>query len=1162
MQKTAYGSLCFPGWDLPWPGKKRSITKTLLVMKLTALLLTVTFLQAYAVGSAQSVTISGKDIPLKQVFSAIKQQTGYVVFYNQEMLSGTKPVSLSVFKMPLNDLLTVVFAEQPVNFLIQDKTIILSRRIAAGKAHSPDEGIAEEPGIQVGGMIRSEDGEFLQGVSIRIKKTGAGTTTNQAGTFVLKLVPENAVLEISMVGYEKVSMTLVRSGEKFRLTTAAKTLYSGEHYTPEGMLFLNLTMKKSLSTLDETQVIAYGRTSKRFSTGSIGTVKGEDIERQPVMNVLQALEGRVPGLNIESTTGNAAAPIKVEIRGRNSLNPNMISEPLYIVDGVPQGVFSTGSYAQTSVNTGFVQAGQTNTDGESPLLYLNPRDIESIDVLKDADATAIYGARGANGVILITTKKGKPGPTRFNLNIDRGKITIPRRMKLLSTEEYLAVRREAFRNDGIKPDIYNAPDLMLWDQQKNTDWQELFFAPGERLSVNAGVSGGVAQTTYGVSASFQSQQELMNQGGKNIRGGLSGNVSHTSLNQKFHFSLQSLLSFMSVDAIRSDNYINTPPNAPDVYTEKGEFNFVPYRGQFGTIFPFTALKQPSESRTTVAANTLRLSYEIISGLKVSVGGGFNFSNNDNAFFRPSASMDPLFGNTSTATFGKSSTSNLLIEPQLQYTAFVGKGNLSVQLGSSLQVASNEGLTTFGMGFSNDNLMRSPNNALLKILTEGSSNYRYNAAFAIINYRWADKYIINLNARRDGSSRFGPGKQFGNFGSVGLAWIATEEKWMKSFLPSWWSFIKLRGSYGVTGSDNVGDYEYLTRWGGAMQQNSPDNIYDYNGTPGFHLMNPVNPDFRWESTTKAEASMSLGFLDDRINLEVAYYRNRSGNQLMQVGTPLYTGFGHVRVNWPALVENSGIEMSLGARIVQKKDWQISANFNIGMNKNKLVDFPGLESSPYADNYVVGQSLNMKYLFHYIGINPVNGDYVFEDHNKDGVVSFANSTIPQSSADDRYVVYDLNPDYVGGFGLQVAYKGFSLYSNFTFKKQLKQDPYYDLNIGAMSNLIIPKEVADNRWRNPGDNALYPKYTTQALNYNMSNSDRVYSDGSYLKMTSLSLSYSLPAELLRKIKIQSCSFSISTQNLFTITSYRGIDPEVGSMLRGTPIPRTISSSLNFTF
>lgn len=1136
-----------------WQG---ALTK-ILVMKLAIFLLTAAFLQVHANSTAQGITLSGKDITLKQVFEAIEKQTDYVLFSNESFLNNANKISLTVHDVSVKELLDLVLKNQPIGYTIKNKTIILSKKTSPVLPADVD-----DPPVSIMGMIQTGEGEFLPGVSVRIKNSNTGTITNSKGSFQLKRAEQNSIIQFSIIGYEAVEFILVKFEGKFQLRTSDKVSFTSDNISTPGTVFLTLFMKKSLSILDETQVIAYGKTSRRYSTGSIGTVNAEDIEKQPVMNALQALEGRVPGLIVTPTTGNSAAPIKVEVRGRNSLNPNALSEPLYVIDGIPQAALNVGEFMKSStLNTGAVQAGVTNTYGESPLLYLNPRDIQSIDVLKDADATAIYGSRGANGVIIITTKRSKPGPTRFNMSINRGKTTIPKKLDLLSTEEYLEVRKEAFRNDGVLPDINNAPDLVLWDQTKYTDWQDVFFAPGEQTSIDAGISGGVAQTIYGISANYHSQEELMNNGGKNIRASLAGNLSHTSINQKFQFTFSSRLAITDVNAFGLGNYINTAPNAPDIYDEKGDFNFVPYRGMFSSNFPFGGLKKPSESRSNISSSNLNIRYEIIKGLTISTSAGYNFSNNDNALYNPLAAADPVFTPFSLAYFGKSSTNNWIVEPQISYNTFLGKGNLSVQLGGSLQYTKSEGLTILGIMFPNDNLIRSPNNAAVSQLYEGFGEYRYNAGFAIVNYRWDNKYVINLNGRRDGSSRFGPGKQFGNFGSVGLAWILSEEEWMKKILPSWWSFIKLGGSYGLAGSDAVGDYEYLSRWGN-FNSLTQQRIRDYNGMTSFALLGPVNQDFRWESTKKLDVSIMLGLFNDRINIGANHYRNRSGNQLTSIATPEYTGFGGVTANWEAVVENTGLEVSLNARILDTKNWHLSANFNIGSNKNKLVDYPGLEYSPYVNRYAIGQSLNLKYLYHYTGINPATGDYTLEDYNKDGRVSNYSGAIPVAPDDDRYIVYDLNPEYTGGFGIQGAYKGFAITAQFVFKKQIAEDSYLNLRVGLMNNIVLPDEVVQNHWKNPGDRALYPRYSIGSLNTNFRDSDGSYVDASFVKLGTLSFSYDLPDGFIKRIKMQSCRFSISTQNLFTITSYRGIDPEIRNLAGGLPITRTIASGLTFIF
>ncbi|WP_346317690.1 SusC/RagA family TonB-linked outer membrane protein [Chitinophaga sp. YIM B06452] len=1134
-------------------------------MKLTALLLTIFFLQVHASGSAQSVTISGKDLSLAQVFAAIKQQTGYVVFYNRNMLAGTKPVSLTARNMPLQELLDVVFREQPVAYVIQDKTIILSRKKSPAAQTQPLISVAE--GTPVSGRVVDQDNQPLPGVTIRVKGSNKGVTAGMGGMFTLH-VNEGDELQVTAIGYETITIRL--AGENFLVLPAAGAAGKDKPESQSILIVSHISsplirLGRATSMLDEVQIVPYGVTSRRFATGSIAGIKGKDIEKQPVTTVLQALEGRVPGLNLTALTGNSAAPVRVEIRGRRSLNPMALSDPLYVIDGVPQNILEINPIAKREVSIGFTQSGFTNTPGENPLLYLNPGDIESIDVLKDADATAIYGSRAANGVILITTKKNKPGPTRFSVSISRGTTSVPRYLPLMNTPEYLAMRREAFLNDRMEPTIYNAQDLMLWDSTRYTDWQRDLIGTGNQLAIDAKLTGGLVQTSYTIGVSHYAQTELQNNNGKTKRSSFFVNLGHTSLNQKLSVNVVSRLSATDVEAYSISGITGIPPNAPAIYAEPGEFNFVPWRGQWNSLFPLSGLKKPSESKTHALTNSLSIRYELLRGLTLTATAGYNYTQNDNANYTPAASYDAAFFALSSAFFGNSSNRSWTAEPRLEYNTHIGKGDLSVQVGGNLQEVLTKGNTAVAQGFPNDNLIRSVNNASFVMNIDAMGEYRYAALFGILNYRWDNKYVLNLNARRDGSSRFGPGKQFGNFGSVGLAWIASEEKWIRNNLPSWISFVKLRSSYGITGRDGIGDYEYLSRWSSATSLGGgADKLFEYNGVPAFHIVRPLNQRFQWETTAKFDAALQLGFFDDKVNLEAIYYRERSGNQLTAIPTPAYTGFTTVTANWGAVIQNSGLEASLMATLLRTKDWMVSATFNFSMNRNELADYPGLESSPYANTYFIGKSLQTQYLLRYTGIDPLTGDYTFEDHNKDGSVQFENVGVPRNSWDDRYIEIDLNPKYMGGFGTDVNYRGIGLSANFIYKRQTNKDPFLTLELGRMANGLLPAEVAENHWRNPGDKALYPKYTVNGnLNRtSMALSDGGYTDASYVKLSTLTLSYNIPDKILQKIKMQSCRLSVQTQNLFTITSFKGIDPEVLDLNSATPIPRIITTNLLFNF
>ncbi|MGN6416917.1 MAG: TonB-dependent receptor plug domain-containing protein, partial [Pseudobacter sp.] len=585
-------------------------------MKLTILFTAIAFFQVQASTLAQTVTLSGKDFTLKQVFAAIDKQTGYALMTNKGTLDASKPVTLTVHKMPLREFLDFVLKEEELEYEIEGKTIFLSKKNKVVSGGAPPERLEVYKDQEIiTGQVINEDGAGLSGVSIFHKKMNKGTLTDAQGLFSIKAKKGDTLL-FSIVGY---------ADQQVKITGN----------------ILQVRMKVAHSVLDETQVTAYGKTSRRLSTGNISTVKGEDIQRQPVMTVQEALIGRVAGLTIERTSGNSAAPVKVRIRGTNTINQNAVADPLYVIDGIPVNMMNTGLRANSPVNMGAVQAGVVNTIGENPLLFLNPADIERVDVLKDADATAIYGSRGANGVILITTKRSKGGPTTVGVTVQKDVRFNQNYPRLLNTPEYLAVRREAFRNDGIEPAIGNAPDLTLWDSTKYTDWQRMLVGKGGATTVNVNVGGGEGQTRYSLSGGYSTLKDIMNNGGKNERISFNSSVSHRSRDSRFNFTLGNMISHTEVNSYAISSLGRLPPNAPDMYNNKGEFNFDGYRIGNTTFFPFAGIRQPSSSKTLSVNNQIQLDYELINGLNLSMTARYAFNTNDNINLKPSASIDPL-----------------------------------------------------------------------------------------------------------------------------------------------------------------------------------------------------------------------------------------------------------------------------------------------------------------------------------------------------------------------------------------------------------------------------------------------------------------------------------------------------------------------------------------
>lgn len=1120
-------------------GGRCRITKTLLVMKLTIFFLLISLLNVSAKGVSQTVNFSGENVAISSVFSVIEKQTQYVCMYTYETLKSAKPVSIKATNEKLETFLQKLFEDQPLSFNIIGKNIFITKKekiVFFPEDDMPADSLKPKHEISV--IVYDEDYKVLGGATVIIKGSKQAAMTNSNSQLTVKVEPGD-LLTVSYIGFATQEIKIT-SG-----TIAAQKLI--------------IYLKKSVSKLDEVQVMGYGNTSRRLATGNISTVKAEEIERQPVMNVLQALQGKVPGLNITTMSSNSAAPIKIEIRGRNTLNPNFLSEPLYIIDGVPLTILDVGMISNKRASSGMAQGGLSPTDGENPLLFLNPKDIESINVLKDADATAIYGSRGANGVILITTKRGKKGPSRFNFNISQNHILVSKYLDLMNTEEYLAVRREAFRNDGVVPNEENAIDLVKWDQTKYTDWQKVFFGTGKATQITAGFSGGENQTTYNISAGYHVQKDINNFGSPNDRGNLTAGLNHRSINQKLGISLSNAIGITNVNAHQIGLEISTPPNAPDIYNSEGELNFAEYRTASGSLYPFSAIKRFNKSKTNTITTNFTIGYEFIKGLTLSTSIGYNFSHNKNDFFSPESSYDPEGQAVSLAYFGTAVNTNILAEPQLQYVTTIGKGRLSAQLGGSLQTVNTKSTTIVGWQFPNDNLIRTPSNAAITQVIDNYADYKYNAGFARLNYQWNRKYIVNFNARRDGSSRFGPGKRFGNFGSVGLAWIASEEEWFKDYLPSWISFAKLRVSYGLTGSDGVGDYAYLSRWSNIISGNN--KIYNYGDINSFTIIQPVNQKYKWESTKQSEIGLDIGLFEDRINIGAAYYEKRTGDQLTVIPTALHTGFNGVTTNWEALVQNKGYEFDISGSIIKKRDWHISTTFNISWNKNKLLKYPGIEYSPYAKTHKIGESISTEYLLRYTGVDPITGKHTFEDYDKNGSVKVAYNVLAGTGGDDRYIAIDRNPKYFGGFNLNTSYKNLNLIMGFTFRKQIGRDAFVNVRPGNMKNLVMPKDVAENHWQQPGDKAKYARYSVNDWS-EISRSDGEITDASFIRFSTISLSYNLPEKILAKAKIKSCAIAINTNNLFTITSYKGLDPEIQTFDGAKPMSRIISSSLTFNF
>lgn len=1087
-----------------------TVNKTIVnAMKLTFIFLTVAFLQVSAKGWSQVVTLAGKDVKLETIFSAIEKQTGYVVFYNKNLLRNARSVSLTVQNMPLAEFLAAILKDQPITYEMADKTIMLSpKNLATAPVFIP-----------VSGTILSADGTPLPGASVKIKGNKSGTVTDANGRFMINAA-EGDVLVISFVGFEEAT---------FRVNDKTTT-------------GITIRISPSENKLDQVQVMGYGTTSKRFNTGNITTVKAEDIERQPVSNPLSALQGRVPGMVITQSTGVPGGSFKVQIRGRNSMRVTA-NDPLYIVDGVPYlANMVMGVYPNDLTN------------GGSPMNFINPQDIESIDILKDADATAIYGSRGANGVILITTKKGKAGKTLITANVTQGTAAVSKMMPLLNTRQYLDMRYEAYRNDGVdwrSATVSTAAELKNYDTTRYTDWQKEFLGnTASYTDAQLSMTGGNSQTQYLVGGSYHRETTVFPGKAADQRGTMHFNINTSSDNQKLKVLLTGGYTIGNNNLPRYDFIdlaFSLPPIAPKLYNPDGSPNWQGGLWQNPIARSNAKFGRKVNNFITNAA----ISCQILPGLDIKSTFGYTFMHVDETANFPIAYYNPSLNVNGSAEFSNSNNRTWLIEPQITYTKDLWKGRLSALVGSTIQQNTANGQYVTASGFISDGLIGNlasassitPMNSLIR-------SYKYNSLFARFNYNIEEKYILNLTMRRDGSDRFGPDNRFGNFGAVGAAWIFSKENFIVNNLP-FISFGKLRGSYGTTGNDAVGDYEFMRYYtvGGNP----------YQGVRGLGPNNLHNPSYRWEVNKKLEGGLEFGFLKDLISVSASYYNNRSGNQLVGYRVPAHTGFTSVTANWPAVVENQGWEFVLGSNNVKIGEVTWNSSFNISVATNKLVAFPGIENTSYKSQYVIGQSLDIIRVYRYVGVDPATGMYQFLDKDN------KKQSLSLNALTDKVGTMNKNPVYYGGFQNSIRYKGFDLDFIFQFAKQTGQ-AYRGAVLAGVGTYMQGNqhiEVLD-RWQKPGDVSMNQRFNAdRALSWPNSyfrESDGSYSDASFIRLKNIQLTYSFSNKINRKIGLQQSRVFLQSQNLFTITNFKGMDPENQS---GSSLPplRVLTAGIKIT-
>ena len=980
------------------------------------------------------------------------------------------------------------------------------------------------------GKVVDADGNPLIGATIRVNNSKEGTVADTEGNFILQLGSDKLpiTLTINYLGYQK---------QEVKVNNAKSDL---------GVIKLN----EDGYSLNDIVVVGYGQQSRKKLTGAVSKVKGDAISEATQDAPIMALQGNASGVYVSQASGvPGGGSTSMVIRGKSTLSSN--TDPLYIVDGVPLNSNPENPIAYTS--TGLLGI-------PDELSLINPSDIESIEILKDADATAIYGTRGSNGVVLITTKKGREGRVKVNLKMSTTAQFMSKRLDFLNTEEYVALRKEAFETDKAKGYVTDAdltpakfPDLTIWDQHTTYDWQDILFGnTAWATDIQLNVSGGNKNTSFLVSGGYYNSGTVTVGDDKYTRWTGRSNIQHHSDDHRLHLDAGVSVTKLTMKAdAAASGYAQavSQPNMPP-YDENGD----PYWLLDNTnhTAPLRILNYEGSNNATQLNASFNGSYRLWNQLAVKLQAGYNYSSSNQEDLYPRNYYHPLSTTAyNQARYYDMNTSTLIVEPQLTFNCDVFGGKADFLLGTTYQSSETHVLYLYGQKYPGDIFLKDANAASLINYHQNPSTQTKSASFfGRVTYDYKDRYLFNGTFRRDGSSRFGANHRYGNFYSVGLGWLFSNEKFIKDQI-KWFSYGKLRLSFGRTGNDGISDYQYMTKYKTSQ--------YPYEGNVGIVPNNLANDDLHWETTDKFDVGLELGFLNDRILLTANYYHNTSKDLLTRQYLPTQTGFSYMMSNLDAEIVNKGWELELNTQNIKTKDFRWTTQFTLTIPRNELTKFKDLENSGYYNTYEIGQSVNIIRGYKYLGVNNQTGVPEVLDLNGDGKIS---------SNDDYVTLGSKDPKYYAGLQNTIQWKGFTFDFNLYYRNKPLEYGYlwiYYNPIGMSEN--VTREMAQNYWTTPGVDAKYPGLTTTSASdiYDayyryMSYSDAAFSTGTYLRLQNVRLAYDFDQKLVSRLGISALQLYVQGKNLITITNYDAYDPETS--VKAVPPTQSVVFGLNVTF
>ncbi len=1136
--------------------KKLVLKQILLSMKITTILMLAATLQISAKGVSQKISISVNNATIEQVFEQLQLKTGYHFIFNSVMLADAKKIDLQVKDKSLEEILDMCFKDQHFTYIIRDKVIIVKEKENRTIAKEISSDVSPPPHT-LRGIVKNENNQPIEGASVLIKKLNLGASTNKDGSFELNVPEGTHELEISYVGFK----------------TITQKITIGNAPPPD----INITLSAEVTGLTDVVVVGYGTQRKKDVTGTISSVKGDDFKNTPVSNAAIALQGRASGVDIIRNDGSPQSSPSIRIRGTGTINN---SEPLVVIDGVPAGGLND----------------------------VNPNDIASIDILKDASSSAIYGSRAANGVVLVTTKKGNFGEKlKTTVNYYNSTNKTIKYLDMLKAPDLAMLKKEAYTNDNLSvPSVWNDANYST----QRTDWQHEVFTKGQVQNVDVAVRGGNANSNYSFSGNYYSEKGIIinsffkrynfrinseHKIGNRIRVGENVVFSNTSGNSPDTRSTQTGLLWTTIRFNPAIPVINPDGTwgTSQVDNQLGDIN-----NPVATVYT----NHNNNSNNRLLANGFA-ELEIAKGLKIRANYGYDQYFGDGFGFSvatPSQTRGP-----SISSLGQnfSKGKSFLEEYFVTYNKkFNNLHDVNITAGYSSQVFSGYGFSANRSGYSDTSVDQ-------RILNLGNSSSVGNSGsngptsglqsyFVRGNYAFEGKYLLTVTMRADGSSKFAPGKRWGYFPAISAGWRISDEKFFASVKAI--NSLKLTGGWGQLGNQNIGDFQYLGiigLGGGGYSYNFGTGTVNQNGA---YVTSLANPNITWEKAVMTNISLEFSTFNSHLNGTVTYFNKNTSDMLVLAQlvetfgaqTSLPDVPGNIRlpnVNQGEL-NNHGVEIDLNYR-TQVGNVTLSVGGNGSFLTNKVTRLYGnstyLGSTPYGRENVdisrtyEGQPIASFYGFKTDGLyqtqadidkaaniandpNKANiqpGDVRFVDQNGDGIIDDK----------DRVRLGDPNPRFVYGFNGFVEFKNFDF--SFNFAGVAGAQLYNADRLAGLDGTQNFNWYADelDRWHGEGTSNSIPRLTRSNLNNNYRSSDLWVQNGSYLSLKNISLGYTFSKKSINNVALPDIRIYVSSYNVFYITKYKGFTPELGytsgNLQRGVDVAQypqarnfTLGASLNF--